>query len=146
MEKVSRLEFLKKLGFGGAALMAAICVAGAGTSSCKSDSASTSASTKDFTLDLNQSANADLKIVGKFMVVQDVVIACTAAGTYAAVTVICSHEGKKQVGYREPQKDFYCTAHGAVYDQQGKGKSGPSSGGLRVYNTSLTGNSLRIYS
>ena len=144
MEKVSRLEFLKQLGFGGAALMATLCAAG--TSSCKSNSASTSASTKDFTLDLNQSANADLKIVGKFMVVQDVVIACTAAGTYAAVTVICSHEGRKQVGYRESQKDFYCSAHGAVYDQQGIGKSGPSSGGLRVYNTTLTGNSLRIYS
>ena len=126
--------------------MATLCSVGAGTSSCKSNSASTSASTKDFILDLNQSANADLKIVGKFMVVQDVVIACTAPGTYAAVTVICSHEGRKQVGYRESQKDFYCSAHGAVYDQQGIGKSGPSSGGLRVYNTTLTGNSLRIYS
>ena len=141
-EKISRYTFLKQTGFGGSALLAALCL---GESACK-DSNSTTAAAKDFTLDLSQSAFSKLKTPGNYVVEQDVVIACTGSGTYAAVTVICSHEGQKQVSYQSASNDFRCSAHGAVFDVQGKGKSGPSSAGLRTYNTSLSGNSLRIFS
>jgi nitrite reductase/ring-hydroxylating ferredoxin subunit len=114
--------------------------------SCKEDSDNTSATSKDFTLDLNQAAFSRLKTPGNFVVEQDVVIACTGPGAYAAVTVICSHEGKKQVAYQSASNDFRCSAHGATFDVQGKGKSGPSSAGLRVYQTSLNGSSLRVFS
>ena len=143
METLSRYEFLRRLGFGGSALLAALCL---GTESCKEESSSNTAGSKDFTLDLNQAAFSKLKTPGQFVVEQDVVIACTAANTYAAVTVICSHEGQKQVAYRSSDNDFRCSAHGAVFDVQGKGKSGPSSAGLRKYNTSLNGNLLRVFS
>jgi cytochrome b6-f complex iron-sulfur subunit len=143
MEKISRYTFLRQLGFGGPALLAALCL---GESSCKSSSNSNSAGAKDFTLDLNQSAFSKLKTPGNYIIEQDVVVACTSPGNYAAVTVICSHEGQKKVFYQAASNDFKCTAHSAVYDTQGKGKSGPSSGGLRTYNTALSGSSLRIFS
>jgi cytochrome b6-f complex iron-sulfur subunit len=139
---MTRFEFLKQLGFGGPALIAALCL---GQSACKEED-KTSSSSKDFTLDLNQSAFSKLKTPGNFVIEQDVVIACTGPGAYAAVTVICSHEGQKQVTYRSSSNDFRCSAHGAVFDVQGKGKSGPSSAGLRIYNTRLSGNSLRVFS
>jgi cytochrome b6-f complex iron-sulfur subunit len=142
MEKITRYTFLKQVGFGGPALLAALCI---GQSSCKSSS-SNSAGAKDFTLDLNQSAFSKLKTPGNYIVEQDVVVACTGPGTYAAVTVICSHEGQKKVLFQSASNDFKCTAHSAVYDIQGKGKSGPSSGGLRVYNTALSGSRLRVFS
>ncbi len=142
MESISRYEFLRKIGFGGSALLAALCF---GTSSCKEEISNSSGS-KDFTIDLNQAAFSKLKTPGQFVIEQEVVIACTAAGTYAAVTVICSHEGQKQVAYRSGSNDFRCSAHGAIFDVQGKGKSGPSSAGLRTYNTSLNGSTLRVFS
>jgi cytochrome b6-f complex iron-sulfur subunit len=142
MESISRYEFLRKLGFGGAALMTALCIG-----SCKDDDEKdTSASSKDFTLDLNQAAYQKLKTPGQFVIEQDVVIACVSAGKYAAVTVVCSHEGHKQVAYQAGSNDFRCSAHNAVYTVDGIGKSGPSSGGLRTYQHSLNGNSLRIFS
>jgi nitrite reductase/ring-hydroxylating ferredoxin subunit len=139
---MTRFEFLRKLGFGGSALLTALCL---GQSSCKEDD-KTSSSSKDFTLDLNQAAFSKLKTPGNFIVEQDVVVACTGPGAYAAVTVICSHEGQKQVAYQAGSNDFRCSAHGATFDVQGKGKSGPSSAGLRTYQTSLSGNSLRVFS
>lgn len=142
MANISRYEFLRRLGFGGSALFAALCF---GTGSCKEEDSVTSGP-KDFTIDLNQAAFSKLKTPGQFVVEQDVVIACISANTFAAVTVICSHEGQKQVAYRTSTNDFRCSAHGAVFDVQGKGKSGPSSAGLRMYNTSLSGNLLRVFS
>jgi len=139
---MTRFEFLRHLGFGGSALLAALCF---GQSSCKEDQ-NTSASSKDFTLDLNQAAYSKLKTQGNFVIEQDVVVACTGPGTYAAVTVICSHEGRKQVSYQSASNDFRCSAHGALFDAQGKGKNSLGSAGLRTYQTSLNGNSLRVFS
>lgn len=114
-------------------------------SSCSKDSV-TPSGPKDFTVNLDDASYASLKTVGNYLVVQEVVIACIAAGSYAAVTVICSHEGKKKVAYRKSSNDFYCSEHGATYSTAGKGTNSFGSGGLTVYNTSLTGTSLRIFS
>lgn len=140
---MNRGQFLKKLGFSGGALMAVYCLGS--LSSCKKNSV-TPSGPKDFTLTLDEAAYASLKIAGNFLVVQEVVIVCTGAGAYAAVTVICSHEGEKKVAYRKAQNDFYCSAHGATYSIAGNGTNSNGSGGLTAYKTSLTGNALRIYS
>lgn len=142
--KLSRFEFLKRLGFGGASLFAALCL----TQSCKEDDDdnSSAAGPKDFTLDLNLAAYSRLKTVGQFVVEQEVVVACTGPGTYAAVTVICSHEGRKQIAYQSGSKDFRCSAHGAVFDAQGRVKTGPASSAIRTYQTSLSGSLLRVFS
>ena len=141
MKTISRFEFLRQLGLSGAAIFAGMCL-----HSCKDDGDDKAASSRDFTIDLNQAAFSKLKTPGNFVIEQDVVIACTGPGSYAAVTVICSHEGQKQVSYQAASNDFRCSAHGATFDVQGRGKSGPSSAGLRTYQISLSGNLLRVFS
>ncbi len=143
MEGITRYEFLRRLGFGGAALLTAICLG-----SCKDedDDKNTPSAAKDFTLNLNQAGYTKLKTPGNFMVEQDVVIACVAPGEYAAVTVICSHEQQKQVAYQPAGKEFRCSAHGATFDTKGKVKSGPASTGLLTFNVVRSGDLLRIFS
>lgn len=140
-ETINRNQFLRKLGVGGAALMAIYCL---GTlSSCSKEN--TSAGPKDFTISLDDPTYASLKTVGNFVVTNDVVIVCTGKDTFVAVTQICSHEGEKEITYRKSSNDFYCNAHGANFGMDGKGKNSNGSNGLKVYSTALTGNSLRIY-
>jgi nitrite reductase/ring-hydroxylating ferredoxin subunit len=135
--------FLKNLGITGAAFVATLCMGGLGSCS-KSDV--TPSGPKDFSLNLDDPAYSTLKTVGNFLVVQEVVVVCTAPNTFVAVTVICSHEGQKQVAYRKASNDFYCSAHGANFDINGKGKNGNGSGGLTVYKAVLTGSNLRVSS
>lgn len=144
MEKsvITRHEFLKKLGLGGSALLAVYGL-GLGHSCSKENKAS--AGPKDFTISLDDPTYTSLRTIGNFVVVNEVVIVCTAADTFVAVTLICSHEGSKKVTFRKSQNDFYCSEHGAEFDLQGKGKNSNGSKGLKVYSTTLSGNSLRIY-
>ncbi|MEQ1623155.1 MAG: Rieske 2Fe-2S domain-containing protein, partial [Sediminibacterium sp.] len=83
---------------------------------------------------------------GGFVIQNAVVIAKTGTGTYAAATVICSHEGQKQITYRSAGSQWYCSSHGATFDINGAGLNGNASKGLTIYKTSLNGTSLRIYS
>lgn len=141
IEAMTRHQFLRKLGVGGAALLAVYGLGG--LSSCSKEN--TTAGPKDFTISLDDAAYSSLRTVGNFVVTNDVVIVCTATNTFVAVTLICSHEGEKQVTYRKSSNDFYCTAHGANFGIDGKGKNSNGSKGLKVYSTTLTGNSLRIF-
>jgi len=139
---MTRGQFLKNMGFSGAALLAVYCVGG--LSSCSKESETPLG--KDFTINLDEAAYSSLKIVGNFLVIQEVVVVCTGAGIYRAVTLICSHAGQKQVAYRKAQNDFYCSAHGANFDIDGKGKNSNGSKGLKVYSNTLSGSNLRIFS
>jgi cytochrome b6-f complex iron-sulfur subunit len=142
--KLTRLEFLKKLGLGGSALMAVYW--GAQLSACSNKDNPSPSDKLDFTINLDESSYAKLKTPGNFIVKNDVVVAFTTDSKYVAVTVICSHEGEKKVAYRSSQNDFRCSEHGAEFNLEGKVKNGNGSGGLKVYNTSLVGSSLRIFS
>jgi cytochrome b6-f complex iron-sulfur subunit len=100
--------------------------------------------TKDLiTLDLNAVANASLVKIGGYVRQNNIVVALIAANTYAAVTQVCSHEGRKEVIFQN--NEFYCTAHGARYTSKGVGINRDGSGGLTVYNTNLEGNILHVY-
>ncbi len=141
-ELIDRNAFLKQLGFSSAALLATACAAN-GLISC-SKSTDVTPLTTDITLDLTAASNAGLKTNGGYVVLssQNVVVARTSTGAYAAVTLICSHEGQRQVTYRT--NEFYCTAHGARYDDNGVGKNSDGSKGLKAYTTSLSGTTLTI--
>lgn len=137
-EKISRNQFLKSLGLGGAALVAVYCSSTA-LSSCTNEGVSPSPVTS-FTVDL--SANAALKNTGGFIVQNGVVIANVGSGKYVAVTQTCSHEGRKQVTFQNGE--FYCTAHGARFDTTGKGLNANGKAGIKVYTTTVNGNTLTI--
>jgi cytochrome b6-f complex iron-sulfur subunit len=139
---MKRHDFLKEMGIKGAALMAVYCGASS-LSSCENDTAGV-APKGDIVLDLNASANAALKTNGGYIVLKDrdIVVAKTNLGTYVAVTLICSHEQQKQITYKT--SEFYCTAHGARYDNAGKGLNTEGKKGLTVYATSISGSTLTI--
>ena len=138
--KINRNEFLKSLGFKGASLMAVYCGASA-LSSCENESV-TPSSAVDFTLDLSNAAYSALNTVGKYVIYNQVVIARVSSSSFAAVTQICTHEGKAQVIYNGTK--FYCTAHGATFSTSGSAES-VTSKALKTYQTTLSGTSLRVY-
>lgn len=143
-DKISRNEFLKSLGFKGASLLAIYCGASTLTSCINEAGGDPSGSTGlDFTLDLTEAANASLNTVGKYLIINKVVIARVSADAFAAVTQICSHENKSKVIYQG--SGFYCTEHGAKYTIEGVGLNSEGKKGIKAYNTQLTGTALRIF-
>jgi cytochrome b6-f complex iron-sulfur subunit len=138
---MTRKEFIGTLGLGAAFALTATCL-----NSCTKDSNTTTASGVDFTIDLSDPTNGGLGTNGGYVVRNSVVIARTTAGALVAATVICTHEGQRQVIYDKSANGFYCNAHGARFDLNGKGLNSNGSGGLTIYKTTLTGNSLRVYS
>ncbi len=95
------------------------------------------------TLDLTQSANSELKNIGGYIRQNDIVVALIAVNTFAAVTQVCSHEGRKQVILQNGE--FYCTAHGARFTTAGVGINGAARSGLTVYKTNLEGDILHVF-
>jgi cytochrome b6-f complex iron-sulfur subunit len=134
-EKINRNEFLKKIGFSGAALFAIYTL-----DSCTNDSAVTPAGTT-ITLDLTTTANAKLKTSGNYVINNGVVIA-NNNGTYIAATLTCSHEGKQEITFKNGE--WYCTAHGARFSTTGSGLNTEGKKGLTIYKTTLTGNILTL--
>jgi cytochrome b6-f complex iron-sulfur subunit len=139
---INRNSFLRKLGVGSAAMLALLCT-GELTSCTNEDTVAPTKTGIDFSLDLSITANSALNKNGGYIISNGVVVAKTNQGTFAAVTLICSHEQKKEVLYRTDR--FYCTAHGAEFDNTGKGLNNNGKKGIVSYKTTLTGSMLRIY-
>jgi cytochrome b6-f complex iron-sulfur subunit len=144
-EKMNRMEFLKSLGLKGASLFAVYCAA-SGLGSCVNESMDptnpTGGSGNELILDLNSAAYSKLNTVGNYVIVSGVVIARVSATAFAAVTQVCSHEGKRQVVFNAGE--FYCAAHGARFDTAGKGLNSTGSRGLKTYVTTLDGTTLKV--
>uniref|UniRef100_UPI004047FC5F ubiquinol-cytochrome c reductase iron-sulfur subunit n=1 Tax=Algoriphagus sp. TaxID=1872435 RepID=UPI004047FC5F len=144
-EKMNRMEFLKSLGLKGASLFAVYCAA-SGLSSCVNESMDptnpTGGTGNELLLDLNATAYTKLNTVGNYVIVSGIVIARVSTTAFAAVTQVCSHEGKRQVVFNSGE--FYCPAHGARFDTAGKGLNSTGSKGLKTYVTSLEGTTLKV--
>jgi len=98
----------------------------------------------DFSLDLDQTPA--LQPNGGFLVTNNVLVAKTNQGEYVAATVICSHESQKKVTFDKSANNFYCTAHDARFAIDGKGLNSKGNRNLTVYQTALSGSTLRIFS
>jgi cytochrome b6-f complex iron-sulfur subunit len=114
-------------------------------SSCKNEESTTAATPKTLTFDINTvgSNGTLLKNKGGYFVdtANNIVVAQTNVGTYVTVTLICTHEGQRQVRYGST--GFICTAHGATFDNTGKNLSvAPSP--LKTYATSLSGTTVTV--
>ena len=170
MERYSRYQFLKSMGFKGAALMALMtsCIreedtyvealsvnpnsstgtsTGTGTGTGSTTGATTDLSTitnRLLTIDLTATANAALKTVGGYLVKSGIVVAQSSAGVYVAATQTCTHEPKKKIIFNKTE--YYCTDHGARFDLKGKGLNSFGSKGLTVYKTATDGTTLVVYS
>ena len=144
-EKMNRMEFLKSLGLKGASLFAVYCAA-SGLSSCVNESMDptnpTGVTGNELILDLTSAAYTKLNTVGNYVVVSGIVIARVSTSAFAAVTQVCSHEGRRQVVFNAGE--FYCAAHGARFDTAGKGLNSTGSRGLKTYVTLLEGTTLKV--
>lgn len=141
MDTMDRKEFLSLLGISSAAFVLSQCLAG-----CQPMNAiPTAPSNVDFTLDLTNAAYSALKSNGGYVYNDGIIVARTVSGTYVAVSQYCTHAAGTVV-YDANINDFYCPVHGSVYSTTGSVIQGPAGKSLVKYNTSLTGNSLRVYS
>jgi cytochrome b6-f complex iron-sulfur subunit len=143
---MDRKEFFSKVGFGAAAALLPACIAGIATS-CSSDNSTSPSpapapSGVDFLLDVS---TGSLTTNGGFLVTKGIVVARTNSGTYIAVSASCTHEGTN-VNYNASGNNFICPNHGAQFSSTGMVTQGPANTNLKKYNTTLTGNSLRVYS
>ena len=142
---MNRNEFLKKMGVGAAFALTATCLGGCAVENIAPDSQTNTNNAVDFTLDLNSASNAALANPGGYVIVNgSVVVGKANDGSFVAATRTCSHEPRKQVRLRNNQ--WYCSAHGAKFGLDGQGLNSLGGNGLKIYQTELNGNSLRVFS
>jgi len=139
---MTRKDFFASVGFGAAAVLIPACFGGLVTSCSKDDNGSSAPTNIDFTLDIS---TGTLAVNGGHLVHQGVLVARTMSGTFIAVSAACTHQGTT-VNYSSAGNNFICPNHGAVFNSSGVVTQGPASSNLAQYNTTLTVNSLRIYS
>ena len=137
---MDRKEFLSLIGMTAGGVVLSACFG-----SCQKETTSPSTVSKDFTLDLTQTSNAALKNNGGYLVTNGVIVAKTTSGAYIAVTSACTHEGTT-VSFDSGNNRFHCSNHGANFSTTGAVLNGPANTDLQQFKTSLSGNSLRIYS
>ena len=138
---MERRDFLAQLGIGAAFALTATCL-----HSCSKSVSTNPSGGVDFTLNLNDAANAALKTNGNYIVANDVVVARTTSGEYVAATVVCSHQQLKQVIYDPAANNYVCTHQGSRFNLQGGVVNGPAATSIAVYKTTIIGTSLRVYS
>lgn len=138
---MDRKQFLVTLGKGAAVATVAYCVG------CAANNAEvpTAPTTVDMTLDLTLSANQALNTVGGSIVTNGIIIGRTSATTFTAVAAACTHQGTT-VQFQLHNNRFYCPNHGSTFTLNGAVTNGPAAKALNQYNTTLNGNSLRVYS
>lgn len=141
VEKINRLEFLKKMGLSGASLLAVYC--SVTMSSCKNEDATAVLTGGTATYDMSTSAYSKLLTKGGYYVdtAKNIVIANTSDNGYVAVTLICTHEQQKQVYYSTNK--FACSVHGATFDNKGNALS-VASRALTTYKVTQTSNVLSV--
>jgi cytochrome b6-f complex iron-sulfur subunit len=140
---MNRKEFFARVGFGAAAVLVPACIAGLATSCSKDEGASTAPTNVDFALDV---ATGSLATNGGFLVSNGVIVAKTLDGNFLAVSASCTHKGTN-VNYVKESNSFHCPNHGQNFSSVGTATTGgQTSTGLRQYNTTLTGTSLRVFS
>lgn len=143
---MDRKEFLAQMGMTSAAIFLGACLGGCS----KDDDAGGGNTTNppvsvDFTLDLTLAANAALNTNGGFVYSNNVIVARTLTGSFIAVSQVCTHEGGR-VEFQAANNRFFCPNHGATFSTTGAVTNGPANRALKSYNTSLSGNNLRVFS
>ncbi|GLU44044.1 ubiquinol-cytochrome c reductase iron-sulfur subunit [Allomuricauda sp. NBRC 101325] len=145
---MERKEFLRSLGAGAAFALTFPCLHG-----CSSDDPPGNLVEQptgvDFTVDLTTNEAANLANNGGFILKNLVVIAKNLEGNFIAATQVCSHESYDQVRFVDQSGGiFYCDVHGSRFAQDGTPLNqigGTSAKPIKIYNTELNGDILRIF-
>jgi cytochrome b6-f complex iron-sulfur subunit len=134
---MDRKEFLERMGI---AIALPFCLSA--VQSCSQSNPIPAPKNVDFTIDVSSGALAQN---GGYVAKNGLIVARTLSGEFLAVSAACTHEGTS-VQYRASQNNFTCPSHGATFSSTGKVTSGPAKRSLSVYNTELTGTTLRVFS
>lgn len=137
---MDRKDFFSQVGLGAAALLVPACIGG--IAGCKKESSTNPPTSVDFNLDVS---TGSLATNGGFLVQNGILVARTLTGSFIAVSAACTHEGTT-INYTAATNNFTCPNHGAQYTSSGVVTRGPATKNLTQYNTSLSGNTLRVYS
>ena len=145
---MDRKEFLAQLGLTSAAIFAGACLGG-----CSKDDGTTGSggggtnppASVDFTINLADSNFNALATQGGFIYQSGVIIARTLSDQYIAVSQACTHQGTSVVFQGNNQR-FFCPNHGSTFSTTGAVTNGPATAALKRYNTSVNGNTLRVFS
>lgn len=138
---MDRKDFLLTLGKGAAVAGMIYCV---GCAANNSD-VPTAPSNVDKTFDLTQSNYSALNTIGGSIVDNGIIIGRVNATTFVAVSSACTHQGTT-IQFQLNNNRFYCNNHGSTFALDGSVTNGPASRSLVKYNTTFSGNSLRIFS
>nr|WP_295932659.1 Rieske (2Fe-2S) protein [uncultured Dyadobacter sp.] len=160
---MKRGEFLRSLGLSTSTLMAFYCLGTTMTACGSKDddpnpdpdpnpgsggngiTGTTTGSAINFTVDMTKSPYNDLKTSGNGKVIGDVLVAKTTAGSYVALSKICTHEGNT-VAYRSGSNDVFCQTHGSTFSIAGVVTNGPAATPLKTYTITVSsdGNTLTV--
>jgi cytochrome b6-f complex iron-sulfur subunit len=139
---MDRKEFLTTLGKGAAFAGLVYCVG----CSANGPDVPTAPTNVDMTLDLTLSTYAALTTVGgSFVTSNGIIVGRVNPSSFVAVAAACTHQGTT-IQFQLNNNRFYCPNHGSTYALDGTVTQGPAPRSLVKYNTSFSGNSLRIFS
>lgn len=144
---MERKDFISLMGLGTGAVIISSCLGACG----KGDDPSPSPGPKpgpgnkvDFTLDVSNNTNINTR----GWTIQNGIIIAKNGAVYIALAGACTHE-QNSMTYDNATNTFPCSlqdaAHGSAFDANGTRLRGPATSNLKKYNTTLTGNTLRVY-
>lgn len=142
---MERKAFLKQLGAGAAFALTFPCINQCSKSGDEGDE-NPIPTNVDFTIDLSSAEGAQLANNGDFILKNDVVVVRNLEGNFIAASQICSHQQTDQVRFRSEQGGiFQCFTHGSQFDQQGTPLNAITTNPLKIFNTSVNGDILRVF-
>jgi len=145
---MERKEFLRTLGAGAAFALTFPCLQGCSKDDENGDKVEVPTGI-DFTIDLNSTEGQALAENGSFILKELVVVVKDLDGNFVAATQICSHESYDQVRYLTNDGGiFYCDVHGSRFALDGEPLNqvdSTTAKPLKIYNTELNGDILRVY-
>ena len=136
---------MRSIGAGAAFALVFPCLHGCSSDS-DSDGGEEIPSGVDFTVDLSGADGASLANNGDFIIRNDVVVARNLQGFFVAASRICSHEQNAGVSFVGIQGGiFECEVHGSRFDQNGTPLNSITPNPLKIFQTELDGNLLRVF-
>ncbi|NER10674.1 Ferredoxin subunit of nitrite reductase or a ring-hydroxylating dioxygenase [Muriicola jejuensis] len=140
---MERKAFLKTLGAGAAFALTFPCVQG-----CSKDEAGglPVPTGVDFTIDLTSAEGLQLQNNGDFILKNDVVVVRNLEGNFVAASQICSHQQTDQVRFVTDNGGiFECSTHGSRFSQTGTPLNQITNNPLKIFNTEVNGDILRVF-
>jgi Rieske Fe-S protein len=149
MSSMDRKNFIKKMGAGAGAVFFLTCMGSCSGSGSDDDPAPSnnnpgSPTKVDFTFDVT--TDASLKDNG--WVIRNNIIIAKSGDNFLAFQSTCTHQGAS-LTFNKANNTFPCSlqgaGHGSVFNESGARVAGAASMNLKKYNTTLTGNNLRVF-